>query len=98
MNPFVGETEDTTNAEGLLQIRYLHRNLQPESSLSFTTNVYPLLEDLRSYRLETDLSFRREFIDDLFLEIVLYRSYLTDHSPGAASTDYGLTTSLGYIF
>jgi len=95
---FVGATEDETNAEGRLQIKYLHRNLAPESSLSFTTNVYPLLEDLSSYRAETDLSFRREFIEDLFLDITLYRSYLSDPPEGAASTDYGLTTSLGYSF
>jgi putative salt-induced outer membrane protein YdiY len=95
---FVGGTEDETNAEGRLQIKYLHRNLAPESSLSFTTNVYPLLEDLSSYRAETDLSFRREVIEDLFLDVTLYRSYLSDPPEGAVSTDYGLTTSLGYSF
>lgn len=95
---FTGETDSTVDAEGLLQLRYLHRNLDPDTSVSFTTKVYPLLKDLSSYRSETDLSFRREFIDDLFFDVTLYRSYVSDPTEGAVSTDYGVTTSLGYSF
>ena len=95
---FVGEAESTTNAEGWLQLKYLHRNLNPESFIGFTTNVYPLLGDLSSYRAESDLTFRREFIDDLFFDLTVYRSYVSDPTEGAASMDYGVTTSLGYSF
>jgi len=95
---FIGDTDSTVNAEGLLQLKYLHRNLDPESFISLTTSVYPLLEDLSSYRAESDLSFRREFIDDLFFDVTLYRSYLSDPPEGAVGTDYGLTTSIGYSF
>ena len=95
---FIGDTESTVNAEGLLALKYLHRNVDPETSISFTTNVYPLLEDLSSYRAETDLSFRREFIEDLFFDVTVYRSYLSDPPEGGVSTDYGVTTSLGYSF
>jgi len=95
---FIGETESTVNAEGLLQVKYLHRNLDPESFISFTTNVYPLLEDLSSYRAESDLTYRHEFIEDLFFDLTVYRSYLSDPPEGAVGTDYGVTTSIGYSF
>ncbi|HWM28553.1 MAG TPA: DUF481 domain-containing protein [Woeseiaceae bacterium] len=95
---FIGETDSTVNAEGLIQVKYLHRNLEPESFISFTTSIYPLLEDLSSYRAETDLTYRHEFIEDLFFDLTVYRSYLSDPTEGAVSTDYGVTTSIGYSF
>jgi hypothetical protein len=95
---FIGVTESTVNAEGLLQVKYLHRSLDPESFISLTTNVYPLLEDLSSYRAETDITYRHEFIEDLFFDLTVYRSYLSDPPEGAVSTDYGVTTSIGYSF
>lgn len=95
---FIGETESTLNAEGLIQVKYLHRSLNPDSFISFTTNVYPLLEDLSSYRAESDLTYRHEFIKDLFLDLTVYRSYLSDPPEGAVGTDYGVTTSIGYSF
>jgi putative salt-induced outer membrane protein YdiY len=95
---FIGETESTVNAEGLIQVKYLHRSLNPESFISFTTNLYPLLEDLSSYRAESDLTYRHEFIEDLFFDLTVYRSYLSDPPEGAVGTDYGVTTSIGYSF
>jgi putative salt-induced outer membrane protein YdiY len=93
---FVGDEESTTVAEGRLQFRYLHRNLTPESQANLTTTVYPLLSNLSSFRSETDLSFRREFIDDLFLDLTFFHSYSSDPPPGALLEDYGVTTSIGY--
>ena len=93
---FVGEDESTSKLEGRIQFRYLHRNLSPEGRVSFTSNIYPLLGDLSKYRAETDLSLRREFIDDLFLDLTVYHSYTSDPPTGAAGTDYGVTTSVGY--
>lgn len=95
---FTGDTDSTINAEGLLQLMYRHRNLDPESNVTLTTNVYPLLEDLSSYRSEIDLSFRREFIKDLFFDLTIYHSYQSNPPEGAVGTDYGVTTSLGYSF
>ena len=81
-----------------MQIKYQHRNLKPETTFTFTSNIYPLLEDLSQFRAETDLSFKREFIDDLNFEVVIYHSYLSEPPVGAAESDYGVTTSLGYSF
>jgi len=95
---FTGSDESTTQAEGRFQVRYLSRHLDPDSSLSFTTNIYPLLEDFSQYRAETDISFKREFVEDLFFEVLLYHSYVSEPPTGAESGDYGLITSLGYSF
>lgn len=95
---FTGDDESTTNAEGRIEIRYLHRNLVPETSINFTTKIYPLLDDLSRFRAETDLSFRREFVEDLFFEVSVGHSYLSDPPIDSASTDYAVTTSLGYSF
>jgi len=95
---FIGDDEKTTNAEGRIEIRYLHRNLLPETSVSFTSKLYPLLEDLHQYRAESDLNFKREFITDLFLEFNIGYSYLSDPPTGAASNDYAVTTAIGYSF
>ena len=93
---FTGEDASTETAEGRIQVRYLHRNLDPEANVTFTTNIYPLLEDLSQYRAESELIFRREFVEDLFFDITLSHSYTTDPPTGANKTDYTLTTSIGY--
>lgn len=95
---FIGEDETTTEAEGRVEARYQHRSLVPEASIQLTSTVYPLLEDFSSYRVETDLSLRRELIEDLFLELTLGHSYNSDPPTGAASSDHVVTTSLGYSF
>lgn len=93
---YTGDTETSTIAEGRVQIRYLHRSIEPEASATLTTNVYPTLDDFSKYRSETDITFRREIVEDLFLDVTLYQSYTSDPPEGAASSDYGVTTSLGY--
>lgn len=88
----------TTNAEGKLQIKYLRRVLEPSTDVVFTTEIYPLLEDLNSFRSDSKLTLRREFVDDLFFDLSVYYKYLSDPAPGAAKDDYGVITSIGYSF
>ncbi len=95
---FTGDDDDATNAEGRIEIRYLRRNLVPETSITFTSKIYPLIEDLSSYRAEVDLSLRREFVEDLFFDLSVGYSYLSDPPTDAESADYAITTSLGYSF
>jgi hypothetical protein len=95
---FIGEDEDTTEAEGKIEIRYLRRNLAPETSFRFTTTVYPALEDVSRYRAESDLSLRREVFEDLFLELGVGYSYISEPPTGAEKSDYTATTSIGYSF
>ena len=97
---FFGEEASGTEAEGRIELRYLRRRLVPEVSMTFTTKVYPLLGDLSQYRAETDLSFKREFFDDFFLDLTIGHSYLSNppEDIGASKIDYNVTTSLGYKF
>jgi putative salt-induced outer membrane protein YdiY len=95
---FTGDESSATNAEAKISLSYLHRSLEPSSDVSFTANIFPLLEDFSSFRAESKLSFRREFIDDLFLDISLRYSYQSDPTENAEKDDYGVVTSLGYSF
>lgn len=95
---FVGEEEGTTEAEGRFELRYLHRKLVPETSLTFTTTVYPLLKDLSNYRGESDLSLKREVYEDLFLDLTIGYSYSSNPPQGGEKSDYVATTSIGYSF
>lgn len=95
---FIGPDPDTTDAEGKLQIRYLHRRNEPSSDIIFTTEYYPLLEDLTSFRSNSDLNIRKEFFDDLFFELTFFYNYLSDPPEDGEKDDYGVITSIGYSF
>ena len=95
---FTGSDPNTTNGEGKITVRYLHRSLVPESDVTFSTRIFPLLEDLSSFRAETDLTFRREIVNDLFFDLSIYHSYLSDPPEGSEQDDYGVVTSVGYKF
>jgi putative salt-induced outer membrane protein YdiY len=95
---YYGQDPNDTVAEGRIEIRYLHRNLDPERSFTITSTVYPLLSDFSNYRAETDLSFKQEFLEDFYLELSIGQSYLSSPPSGGAKSDYAVTTSLGYDF
>jgi putative salt-induced outer membrane protein YdiY len=95
---YTGEDESATEGEGRFEIRYLRRRLSPETSLRFTSTIFPLLSDFSQYRAESDLSFRREVFEDFFLELGVGYSYISDPPTGAEKSDYTATTSIGYSF
>jgi putative salt-induced outer membrane protein YdiY len=95
---FFGQDDSTTTAEGRILLRYLHRSIVPESDVTFTTKVFPSLADMGEYRAETDLIFRREFIEDLYFDVTLSHSYNSAPPTGAQKSDYTVTTSLGYTW
>ncbi len=95
---FTGSEPGSTNGEGKITIRYLHRSLVPESDITFDTRIFPLLEDPSTFRAETNLTFRREIVNDLFFDLSFYHSYLSDPPEGAENDDYGVVTSVGYKF
>lgn len=95
---FIGTEPDATNAEGKIEIKYLHRRRDPDSDIIFTTDIYPRLDDLSNYRSDSDLTLRRELVEDLFLDLSVYYRYLSEAPVGANSDDYGFITSIGYSF
>ena len=66
--------------------------------MTFTTDVFPRLDDFSSFRSNSNLTLRRELIDDLFLDLSFYYTYLSDPPAGAEKDDYGVVTSIGYSF
>ncbi|MDJ0941260.1 MAG: DUF481 domain-containing protein [Woeseiaceae bacterium] len=95
---FTGETDSDRVAEGRLQLRYQHRSREHESLMRVTSSIFPLIENPDVFRVETDMTFRRELIEDLFFDVSFYHSYQSDPPQDAANSDYGVTTSLGYSF
>lgn len=71
----------------------------PEASLDARLNVLPSLTESGRVRSEARLRSRYEIVEDLFFEVSLYGSYDSDADDETNSTtDYGITTSLGYSF
>lgn len=95
---FTGDEESSTEVEGRFEFRFLRRNLAPETSFRITATAYPLLADLSQYRAESDMSLRWEMLNDLFLDLSVGYSYISNPTDGAQSSDYTATTSIGYSF
>jgi len=95
---YLGSDPNDSVAEGRIEARYLFRNIAPDANLTFTSQVYPLLEDFSDYRAESDLSLRWEMFEDVFWDLTIGYSY--DNSPpeGGAKSDSAVTTSIGYSF
>ncbi len=89
---------DSTDAEAKFSVTYLHRSLEPSSDMTFTTDIFPRLEDFSSFRSNSNLTLRREIIDDLFFDLSFYYTYLSNPPEGAEKDDYGVVTSIGYSF
>ncbi len=97
--PVDTETDtDTTDAEAKFSVKYLHRSLDPSSDMTFTTDVFAKLQDFSSFRSNSNLTLRREIIDDLFFDLSFYYTYLSKPPEGAEKDDYGVVTSIGYFF
>lgn len=71
----------------------------PETNIGGTLNLLPSLTQSGRYRAEANLQAKYEFVKDLYFQLSLYGSY-DSKPPGAEkeSSDYGVTTSLGYSF
>ena len=95
---FTGDTPSTTDGEFKFEMTFLHRVAQPDTDFLFSAEIYPLVDDLRSFRGESDLTFRKEFIDDLFFDLSFYYSYITEVPDGGEKDDYGVVWSIGYSF
>ncbi len=76
----------------------LFRLDSPKSSITASLSVLPSLTDWGRWRGEASLDLRRELVKDLFFEVSVYDSYDNRPADGAATNDWGVTTSLGYTF
>jgi putative salt-induced outer membrane protein YdiY len=71
----------------------------PTVTMNSTALVFPSLTDSGRYRTNFNISLRREIVKDFYLDLSFYHAY--DNEPpdvNAETSDYGLTTSVGYSF
>jgi len=96
--PVEGDSE--SNLEGVAMVTYdFFQYSEPERSLKSNFRVFPSITDFGRWRATFDLDFRLELVSDLFWKMYFYSSYDSDPlSSEGASSDYGVTSSLGYKF
>lgn len=71
----------------------------PKTSLDTELAVFPGLTNFGEYRTQFDISLRQEIIEDFFWDLGFYHQYDSDVADDeASSSDYGITTSVGYEF
>jgi len=95
---FIGDENSQTKNEGKLSVNYLHRTRDPDTNVIFTTDIFPLLAAPSTFRAESNITFRKEFVEDLLFDISFYHSYLSNPTENAEKSDYGIVTSVGYPF
>jgi len=96
--PVEGESEDNLEAVGMVTYDY-YKYSEPERSFTTNLRVFPSLTDFGRWRATFDLDFRLELVKDFFWKLNFYSSYESDPiSEEASSSDYGVTSSLGYKF
>ena len=95
----ISAADDTTDLSGLIRTQWaVFRYKSPEINFYSSLNVIPVLSDLGRVRTQLSVDLRKEFVEDLFLNLNLYYTYDNEPPTGAASDDYGIVTSLGYSF
>ena len=96
--PVEGDTEDNLEAVGMVTYDY-YKYTEPERSFASNLRVFPSLTDFGRWRAMFDVDFRLELVKDFFWKMNFYTSYDSDPiSEEASSSDYGVTSSLGYKF
>lgn len=96
--PLEGAEETNLEAVGMVTYDYFKYS-DPERSFTSNFRVFPSLTDFGRWRATFDMDFRLELVSDLFWKMYFYTSYDSDPlSTEGASSDYGVTSSLGYKF
>jgi hypothetical protein len=95
---FTGSEASEINNEGKFSIDYLHRGRDPDTNIMFTTDIFPLLKAPSTFRAESNITFRKEVVEDLLFDISIFHSYLSNPTENAEKSDYGIVTSVGYPF
>ena len=71
----------------------------PSSRINVDLEYLPSLSQSGRNRANFDIKLRQEFLKDMFWVLEFWSTYDSDPPPGALSgTDYGITTSLEYLW
>lgn len=97
-NPNEAESELNLEAVGNLRHRFFHY-AHPKRTWDTQLTVYPNLTDLGRWRSDFSSTFKLEIVNDLYWSLQAYLSYDSDPlSEDAETTDYGITSSLGWSY
>jgi hypothetical protein len=94
------EGEQQTNIEAVFVLNYNYFKFStPERSFNTELMVFPSITDWGRWRANFNTDFRWEMVSDLYWILDFYASFdSAPISPDAATSDYGVTSSLGYKF
>ena len=94
------ESEQDTSLEGVLEVNWTFFKLHsPSSKINTRLQYYPGITESGRHRANLELNFRQEFVKDMFWVTEFWSSYDSHPPSGAISgEDYGITTSLEYIW
>jgi hypothetical protein len=96
--PTDGTTTTSLEAVGTMSYNYFKYS-DPERSFDSMLRVFPSITESGRWRAAFVTDFRLEFVKDLFWILDFYASYDSDPiSIEGSSSDYGITSSLGYKF
>jgi len=96
--PMAGDPESNLEATGALSYEYFKFD-NPERSFRVDLTIFPSLTDFGRWRVNLTNEFKLEFVEDLFWIMDIYANYDSDPiSFEGSSSDYGVTSSLGYKF
>jgi hypothetical protein len=71
----------------------------PKTQVSFMGNVHPSLSDWWRIRVELNAAVKRELFHDFYIKLSPFESFDSDpREEGAAESDWGITTSLGWSY
>lgn len=94
------DSESSTNYEGLVRLEYrIFRYRDPEINVTSYLDFYPSFTVPDRYRTDLDVQIKYELFNDFYLGISFYHNMDTKPPASASSTsDWGITTSIGYKF
>jgi len=96
--PIGGDSETNLEAAGALSYEYFKFS-NPERSFRVNLTIFPSITDFGRWRANFTNEFKIEFVDDLFWKMDFYVTYDSDPiSRKGATSDYGITSSIGYKF
>jgi hypothetical protein len=96
----ISSDERQKNFEGLVRTEYrIFRYRDPEIDLSMYFDFFPSFTVKDRYRTDLDIKLKYELFSDFYFGISFYHNLDTKPPESAISTsDWGITTSVGYTF
>ena len=91
------DSDGTSVREGKFGFAFISRP-NSDTGLDFSSYVYPGLFELERWRVESDLVFRVEIIDDLNFNVTTYYRFNNEPPVDVDEHDFGITFGIGWSY